>query len=449
MVLGQVFQKFARESPLTVMSRVMLEVIFPEAYFDTTFPRAVDKLQFRESLFSAIVDLMGLVGQVHSKMPVLRQVPRNGLKQILDTYYKPKKLKPNVVARWVRHTADHLDTVVHKMGGGLPYLPFNGKVKSVVDIDLSGPSLKAARPIGRKNKLYQHSVVVDPDLLLAVDVLQHGKRHTRSQEQHVSTALLDTVQPQDVWLVPPSFCLVDFLTGIEQRQAFFVVRQHKSNPPWTPAGRRKMHGEIEHGKVFQQMVHLVNSHGYRLPARRITIELENRSPDGQLDLHIMTNSPKRLSSVSLADFCYRRWMKEIAFQEMATELSGDSAAAGHHSASYLVYCLGLIAFNILSVSEAALCSVRDGNGRRDDISWHYLADEIISAWRGMMIALPSPNWSYAFANLTSRQLTNTLLTLANNACLTVYHEPAPKQSKPDHAVKGMHYHVFQPSNTQT
>jgi hypothetical protein len=447
MMQGQIFQKFAKESPLTVMVRAILETIFPVNQFDQIFPKTADKLQFRESLFSAIVDLMDLVGQIHPKMHVISQTPHNDLKTILNAFYqKPKRIKPNVPAGWVKQTADHLDPVVHKLGRILPYSLAGYLVRSVVGIDLSRSRSKEFHPLKCKTMPYQSSVVLDPNQLLAVDVLLHGKNNDSAQEDHIFTTPLDSVQPQEIWLAPPTFNFSSFVTGIEQRQAFFVIRQNKTKLFCMPAGRRKLQGQAEQGAVFQQMVHLIDGQGNKLLARRITIELENRSPDGQLDLHILTNLPKRFQSLKLADFYCRQWMMEITFQDLAAKLQDEVAAAGYPRATFFVYCLALIAYNVLSVIEAALCSVQDKNNSHDDVFWYYLANEIDSAWRGMMIALPSQNWSYTFANFTTRQLTNILITLAKNVCLHVPYRPIPRQIEPNHAVKGKHYRVFQPSN---
>ena len=139
-------------------------------------------------------------------------------------------------------------------------------------------------------------------------------------------------------------------------------------------------------------------------------------------------------------------MTEIAFQELATQLHCEVAEEGFPSATYFVYCLTLIAYDILSVVNTALCVVQKETNSLNDVSWHYLANEINSAWRGMMIALPSHNWSYAFADVTTRQLTNTLMALANNVCLPVAFRPLQNQEQPTHTVKNMHFRLFHPSN---
>jgi hypothetical protein len=95
-----------------------------------------------------------------------------------------------------------------------------------------------------------------------------------------------------------------------------------------------------------------------------------------------------------------------------------------------------------------LYAVRSEDNSHEDISWSDLANEIDGAWRGMMIAIHSHDWSHAYANFTTRQLTNTLISLAKNVSLPEPYKPLPSQRDRSHAVKSMHYRVFNPSNAQ-
>lgn len=122
MVQGRVFQKFADESPLTVMVRVLLESIFPADHFCRFFSKEPERMQFKESLFSTVVDLMGLVAQIQSDVQTTCQIPHGDLFVTLDSSYgKRKIIKPNVPAEWVRRSAGRFIPLVRKMGRILPY----------------------------------------------------------------------------------------------------------------------------------------------------------------------------------------------------------------------------------------------------------------------------------------------------------------------------------------
>ena len=448
-IQSKVFLKFATESPLTVMVRVMLENIFPADQFDQLFPDEAEKLFLKESLFSAIVDLLSSVGQIQSKIHSTFQNPHNELKTALNSFYrKILRIKPSDSTEWVRKTAERLDPVIRKMGRVLPYSLSGYSVRSVTGIDFSAANKhpKTSRYSKCKNLPSQNTVLLDPNLMLVVDMVLHGK--DVAQGDDLLRALLKMVQLQEVWVTNHIFDNMSFEFGIEKQLAFFLMRQNQSNLLWMPAGRRRLQGQIDLGTVFEQKIHIINSDGNRLPARRITIELENRTPDGQLDLHILTNLPKRFQCLKLSEFCHRQWTMECAFQELAVVLQNEVETAGYPGAYFFVYCLALVAYNILSAITSVLGAIQKKTNDIDDVSWFYLANEIGSAWRGMMIAIPSQNWSDTYANLTTRQLANTLLALAKNVCLPQSHKLLPKQKPQKHGVKGMHIHLFSPSNAR-
>ncbi len=61
MVLDGIFERFAQQSPITVMARAALEhALAPEA-IDALFERTAERQYTRTLLFSSVVDLMGSV----------------------------------------------------------------------------------------------------------------------------------------------------------------------------------------------------------------------------------------------------------------------------------------------------------------------------------------------------------------------------------------------------
>jgi hypothetical protein len=449
MLQRQVLQQFASESPLTVMSRVMLETIFPANRFEQLFKKKEAKrLQFRESLFQTVVGLMGLAGQIHSKTHAAHQATHNDLRSFLDSFYGEfAKANVGMPAEWVRRTADQLDPVVHRMGRIQLHSLCGYSVKTVAPFDFSGGHLDESVRTNRKTTPCHSLVVLDPNSMLAVDVVPHKEK---LPQDSMRAELLDRVHSQDIWLFPPTNDFSSFAANIEQRQAFFLLHQSKAKLSWMPAGRRRMRDKLEFGNIFEQKVHLVNGPGERLPARRITIALEKSSPDGQLDLHILTNLPRRFQSLRLAEFYYRQWMVEMAFADLAANMHGAVSAMGHSSdSSLLAYCLALIAYNILSMVNTVVCAVREQEetNSRTEVPWRCWADEISSAWRGMMIALPCKNWADSFTGFTARRLTNTLVSLAKNVRLPeVTQRSHAGHQAPVRSTKGMHFRVYDPAN---
>ena len=61
MVLDDIFERFARQSPVTVMARAALEHALSPQAIDALFDRTAQRQYTRTLLFSSVVDLMGTV----------------------------------------------------------------------------------------------------------------------------------------------------------------------------------------------------------------------------------------------------------------------------------------------------------------------------------------------------------------------------------------------------
>src|SRR5512135_1119536 len=61
MILGDVFERFAQQSPITVMARAVLENALAPQAVDQLFETVAERQYTRTLLFSSIVDLMGTV----------------------------------------------------------------------------------------------------------------------------------------------------------------------------------------------------------------------------------------------------------------------------------------------------------------------------------------------------------------------------------------------------
>jgi hypothetical protein len=66
---------------------------------------------------------------------------------------------------------------------------------------------------------------------------------------------------------------------------------------------------------------------------------------------------------------------------------------GYPKATLFVFCLAIVAFNILSTVKAALKSVHGVGKIEAGLSDYYLVEEVQGTFRGMAIALPTPFWS--------------------------------------------------------
>jgi hypothetical protein len=115
------------------------------------------------------------------------------------------------------------------------------------------------------------------------------------------------VTHDDVWIADRNFCTVDFLGGIAARGGCFVIRQH-GQLQGTLVGARLYKGAIDTGKVYEQRIDLVTAQGETLTLRRITVALHAPTRDGDAEIHLLSNVPRRHASAQTLAVSYgKRW----------------------------------------------------------------------------------------------------------------------------------------------
>jgi hypothetical protein len=192
-----------------------------------------------------------------------------------------------------------------------------------------------------------------------------------------------------------------------------VIRQHGATLFIESMGRRRPCGRSESGAVFEQEMRLGDGDGDggTTVVRRITVELDTPTRDGETEIHILTNLPAEVAdALAIADLYRRRWTVEAAFGELATCLNGEINTLGYPKAALFAFSVALVSYNVMSVVKATLRSVH-GEEAVEELSFYYLADEVAGTHRGMMIAIPEDEWA-VFHGLTAAALSRILLDLA-------------------------------------
>jgi hypothetical protein len=255
--------------------------------------------------------------------------------------------------------------------------------------------------------------------------------------------VLPCVAKGDLWIEDRNFCTLGFLFGVRSGGAKFLVRQH-ANLPGRLRGRRKYVGRIETGRVYEQSMEITNPKtGATLVIRRITVKLYQPTRDGDTEIHILTNVPRRAAnSLKLADLYRKRWTIETMFQELTETLTCEIKTLGYPKAAVFAFCLALVAYNGISVIKAALRSVHGTDAVEEHVSGYYLSLEISKIYTGMMIAIPPQHWT-VFRDMTVAQLARILKELAHYVDLSKYqkHPRGPKHPRPERIHTGRTNHV--------
>src|ERR1700694_1849030 len=326
MLLGKIFERFVNGSPVTVMLRGTLEYALRPELLDQLFTETARRQYTHKLLFSTLVDLTSLVVcRIHSSHNAAYQAdPAQVGVSLKALYDKLDHTEPAVSAALVHHISDRLIPVLQQLGAGLPpRLPgYRVRILDGNHLAATEHRLKNLRDL-RAGPLPGHALVAyDPQWMMMTDVIPCEDGH--AQERALLGDVLPLVQPKDVWVADRNFCTTDFLFGIATRQSFFVIRQHAQNLHWRLVGKRHHCGRGATGAVYEQAVELRDDEGNILMARRVTVELDEPTRDGDTELHILTNLPAGdASAVEVAELYRGRWTIESAFGELAATLSAE------------------------------------------------------------------------------------------------------------------------------
>lgn len=432
MILGEVFERFAQDSPLTVMAQSVMENALNPAIVDQLFEDVAEVQFTRKLLFSSVVDLMSLVvcrikPAIHSAYKAREATIGVSVKAVYD---KLDRTEPGLSAALVRTTARRLEPVIDAMGGArAPLLPgYRVRILDGNHLASTEHRIEELRTTRAGALPGQALVVLDPRLMLVTDVVLCEDGH--AQERSLLDRVLPRVEERDVWVDDRNFCTTDFLFGIAERDAFFVTRQHAATLRWEFVGQRRRRGRIETGEVFEQTIRAVNDAGEILILRRITVELDKPTRDGDRQIHVLTNLPRADAPAKRIAELYRlRWTIETAFAELAATLHGEVETLGYPKAALFAFCVALVAYNVLSTVKAALRSVHGEQRVAEEVSAYYVAEEVRMTHRGMMIAIPEDEW-VVIQEMTPRELGAVLVELAGLVRMAEYRKSPRGPKKP-------------------
>ena len=350
----------------------------------------------------------------------------------LCVYNKLNGIETNVSADLVRETGASIEAIIRHLKGNLPdWLPgYRVKILDGNALAASEHRLKSLRDCNSAPLPGKSLVVLDPSLMLAIDVFPCEDGH--AQERFLLPQVLASIESDDVWIADRNFCTLNFLSGIAEKQAYFIIREHKCLP-WHSTAELRPLNSIEGGEVFEQSQSIVVSdeQGYLSPIRRIKVVLEQATRDGDEEIFILTNLPSTVDTALVIAQIYRnRWNIETLFQVLSDLFNCEIKTLGYPQAALFAFCVALVSYNILGVVLAALRSVHGLEKIEQEVSSYYLADEIRATYRGMMIAIPHQDWE-VFNQMNLIDLTRILKDLATKVNLAVFlsHPRSTKKTK--------------------
>jgi IS4 transposase len=458
MLAENLLAEYSKKAPVPVMLRGILENVLAPQRLNVIFESAAEQQYTRKLTFAMIVDLMCRVVTRVQPSPHAAYRERAADLPVGEraVYDKINGVEPAVSAALVRNTARELEVVLRTLGQvAPPAVP--GYHLKIVDGNHFSATDRRLRPLrgGGPPLPGQALVVLDPALGLVTDLFPCEDGH--AQERSLLPDVLKTVEAGDLWVEDRNFCTTGFLFGIHEKNAAFLVRQHANALRWELVGERRELGRSERGKVYEQAVRLRNEQGREILVRRITIELDQPTRDGETELHLLTNLPSDAADgLLLARLYLMRWMIETAFAELTVPLACEIKSLGSPPAAIFAFATAVVCYNALQVLKAAIAAAHEPavpvaapasaanipvRSIRDELSMYYIANEVSTLWRGLDLMTPQSLWDDRFGNLDSHELADRLRILAANVNLGALRK-RPRSKRPakrtSHSKPGSH-----------
>lgn len=424
--MDDVLRRFVAKAPVAVLVRATLAHVLADTTLDALFRRTAQAQYTRELTFSTLVRL--LIQVTFGRQPSVHAAYRHSddvAVSITAVYDKLNRLEPGIATALVRETAEAMTGVT----AALPLGPSEGvaglRLRTLDGNFLAGTDhrLDCLRDCGAAALPGMSLVVREGATGLLSEVIPCEDAYTN--ERSLAPLVLDLVRPDDLWLADRNFCTADYLDGIAQRRAFFLVRHHAGMKPEV-LGEERPAGRNDGGDLYEREVRV----GGRV-CRCLIVRLFRPLRDGSTELRLLTNVPaSKACARRLAELYRTRWRIETAFQELTQSLRCEVSTLGYPRAALFAFALAMTAYNVLVVVRRALAAGRwSEGGAAEELSSYHLANEVAAAADGLAIAVPEGTWD-GFAAMTAAEFAGWARELARGIRWDRYRKSPRGPKKP-------------------
>lgn len=443
MSFNSLFEQFAERAPAAAMARALAAYAFRADFLDDVFRNNAQRQYEGELLFSTGVRLLSLAvtrtaKSLHSAYQIEREEIGVSFTSLCN---KINGVELNVSRELIRQSAERLATVSRELKIKVePVVP--GFKTFVIDGNHLASTEHRLEPLRktRRGPLPGQAIVfLDADRRLLVDAVLCEDGH--AQERRSFLEVLEAIGAGQLCLADRNFCTLDFLSGVNDRGAFYLIRRHRSVST-TPLAEPRSRGRCSTGTVQECDVQVGQKDEIR--ARLITIQLDRPTQQGDREVQLLTNlSSDRAKATVLADAYLKRWKIEHAFQELGQHLRSEIDTLAYPPAALLAFSISLVLYNIFSVVQQGFEDVHGEAGSRDKISMYYLVGELAGTYQGMMMLTTPGQWTKKFGSLTPQQMVVALREVARPAYLLRYekHKRGPKKKTPRKESGETNHHV--------
>jgi hypothetical protein len=380
--------RYVESRPLAVLTRTILTEVLTSD-LDQVFHDNRSQGYQRELLYSQLCCAIAEVVLGFCRSP---NQAYNKLKEELSVsktafYEKLKRIEPAVCRASVQHSYACCQKMLCQIGA-VPWEIVPGYHCKMIDgnhLEGCDNRLKELRSTWAKALPGTAVVVLDAQLQMAQDIFLINDGH--ALERTVFDEILDTVERKDLVVADSHYATIKMMTGVNQRGACFVFRQHGALKG-EPIGRRKLIGQSDSGKVYEQAFRITSD---GLIVRRITIELLEPTQDGDTEIHILSNLPASVSAFRIGEIYLMRHDVEYLFYLATTTLTCEVKGLNYPQSALFVFCVAMMAINCRQVLFALLAAAH-GDEIIEEVSHFSLASEIAHTYDGILISFTEAEW---------------------------------------------------------
>jgi hypothetical protein len=391
MILPSILDPFVERAPAAVMTRIVLDWILDGTPLDRILQEVADGQFEREFTLRHFVEVMLDVACGFRPTPRAAFIRRDleRVASISAFYRKLGRMELAVTEEIVRSTAVRARQLVRAGGGTLPE-PIPGYPARIIDGNVLSGAEHRIEPLrttwsaglpGMSLAIYEPATATITDLILEEDA--------QAQERALFGRI--PIEPGRLYIADRNFCVRSLLFRITAAEAFFLVRWHRSTLPFRATSRLHRRGRCRSGEIIEQTIEVTDDEGVAHPLRRIVLELDEPTRDGETQIVLITNLPAEVTAAACCAAYADRWEIEGHYQAMTDLLHCEIPSLGYPRAALFAFAMSAVAGNALAVLKGNL-RVAHGEEIEQEVSDFALVDEAAEDYPGMMKAVPPAAW---------------------------------------------------------
>jgi hypothetical protein len=302
-----ILDRFIQENPLAVMTRCIMGELMGEE-LDEVFEQNRSR-QYGDTIkFSTVALSMGEIalGTVKNRNQAYIKYQEELRTSVTAYYGKLNRTEPGISEAVVRYSAqraaglfDELAFEPWEVLPGYRCFSIDGNHLQKTQKRLKETRGLCAAPLpGTIVARYDHQTGLFDQAYLLEDA--------HAQESSVLDRVVEDLAERALLIADRHFCIVRFMLKVAVRGGCFVIRQH-GRLKGTLRGKRKRIGRNDSGMVYEQALE-IRGEDDTFVVRRITIELDAPTREGNMEIHILSNVPTEdASACKLAQIYHERW----------------------------------------------------------------------------------------------------------------------------------------------